>query len=124
MKNQPSYITNAQGEKTAVILSLEDYQELLDDAEDLAAIAEITVKKSAKKSLLELPAQIVQNLTAIIDTLAENPRPNNAKKLTGSDNAYRIRSGNYRIIYTIFDNKLMIEVILKKQLEAVYLVFN
>ena len=74
MKNQPSYITNAQGEKTAVILSLEDYQELLDDAEDLAAIAEITVKKSAKKSLLELPAQIVQNLTAIIDTLAENPR--------------------------------------------------
>jgi hypothetical protein len=40
MSAQPQYITNADGEKISVILSLADYQELLDDLEDLAAIAE------------------------------------------------------------------------------------
>jgi PHD/YefM family antitoxin component YafN of YafNO toxin-antitoxin module len=40
MNAQPQYITNAQGEKMSVILSLSDYQELLEDLEDLAAIAE------------------------------------------------------------------------------------
>lgn len=40
MNSQPQYITNGNGERTAVILTLDDYQELLDDIEDLAAIAE------------------------------------------------------------------------------------
>ena len=40
MSAQPQYITNADGEKISVILSLADYQELLEDLEDLAAIAE------------------------------------------------------------------------------------
>ena len=40
MNAQPQYITNAEGEKMSVILSLSDYQELLEDLEDLAAIAE------------------------------------------------------------------------------------
>lgn len=38
--NQPQFITNANGDKTAVILSMADYQELMEDLEDLAAIAE------------------------------------------------------------------------------------
>ncbi len=40
MSAQPQYITNAEGEKISVILPLADYQELLDDLKDLAAIAE------------------------------------------------------------------------------------
>lgn len=40
MNAQPQFITNAEGEKISVILPLADYQELLDDLEDLAAIAE------------------------------------------------------------------------------------
>ena len=40
MNVQPQYITNAQGEKISVILSLSDYEELLEDLEDLAVIAE------------------------------------------------------------------------------------
>ena len=40
MGAQPQFITNADGEKISVILPLADYQELLDDLEDLAAIAE------------------------------------------------------------------------------------
>jgi hypothetical protein len=40
MNAQPQFITNADGEKISVVLSLADYQELLDNLEDLAAIAE------------------------------------------------------------------------------------
>ncbi|MFI3198115.1 MAG: type II toxin-antitoxin system RelE/ParE family toxin [Methylococcaceae bacterium] len=71
----------------------------------------VAVKKSAQKTLLGLPAPIVQNITRIIDSLIENPKPNGSKKLTGSDNAYRIRSGDYRIIYTVFNTELIVEVI-------------
>jgi PHD/YefM family antitoxin component YafN of YafNO toxin-antitoxin module len=40
MNAQPQFITNANGEKTAVILALADYEDLMEDLEDLAAIAE------------------------------------------------------------------------------------
>lgn len=40
MQSQPQYITNADGEKVSVVLSIEDYMELMEDMEDLAAIAE------------------------------------------------------------------------------------
>jgi len=40
MNAQPQFITNVNGEKTAVILALADYEELMEDLEDLAAIAE------------------------------------------------------------------------------------
>ena len=42
--------------------------------------------------------------------LAENPRPNGCKKLVGRD-GYRIRIGNYRVIYEIFDAELLVDVI-------------
>ena len=41
MTAQPQFITNSNGDKTAVILTLDDYQTLLEDLEDLAAIAEL-----------------------------------------------------------------------------------
>ncbi len=71
----------------------------------------VEIKKSAQKELLELPAQVAQNITKIIDSLIENPKPNGSKKLKGSDNAYRIRSGDYRVIYTVLNAKLIIEII-------------
>jgi mRNA interferase RelE/StbE len=43
--------------------------------------------------------------------LATNPRPANCKKLKGFKGLYRIRAGDYRIIYRIEDNALIIEVI-------------
>ncbi|MFZ4503892.1 MAG: type II toxin-antitoxin system RelE family toxin [Methylovulum sp.] len=71
----------------------------------------VEIKKSAQKTLLGLPAQIVENITLIIDSLIENPKPHGSKKLAGADNTYRIRSGDYRIIYTVFNSELIVEVI-------------
>ncbi|MGH8557201.1 MAG: hypothetical protein ACRESZ_07005 [Methylococcales bacterium] len=57
MSTQPQFVTNADGEKTAVILTLADYQELMEDLEDLAAIAEqkdepTIAWKTVKKELI------------------------------------------------------------------------
>ncbi len=46
-----------------------------------------------------------------IETLKKDPRPEGVTKLQGMDNAYRIRQGDYRIIYQIIDNNLIIEIV-------------
>jgi hypothetical protein len=53
MSAQPQYITNADGEKISVILPLEYYQDLLDDLEDLAAIAERKDEETVPWSLVK-----------------------------------------------------------------------
>jgi mRNA interferase RelE/StbE len=45
-----------------------------------------------------------------IGRLATEPRPNGAEKLAGYDNRYRVRQGNYRIVYLIDDSRLEVTV--------------
>ena len=71
----------------------------------------IEIKKPAQKALLSLPAPIVKQISKLIDSLRDNPLPNGCKKLSGTDNAYRVRVGDYRIVYTIIKNRLIIEII-------------
>ena len=71
----------------------------------------LEVKKSARKSLLALPRAVVQAISQIIDSLADNPYPAGCKKLSGTDHTYRIRSDDYRIVYTVDNDILIIEVV-------------
>ena len=71
----------------------------------------IFVKQSVTKKLLKLPNPISQKLSERINSLSENPRPFDCKKLKGLNNKYRIRISNYRFIYSIYDNKLVVEII-------------
>lgn len=47
-----------------------------------------------------------------IDNLATDPRPQGCEKITGSDDLYRIRVGDYRVVYQVRDERLLILVIL------------
>ncbi|MDR1405605.1 MAG: type II toxin-antitoxin system RelE/ParE family toxin [Prevotellaceae bacterium] len=71
----------------------------------------ILIKKKAEKQLAALTLEIADRIALAIDALAINPRPANNKKLQGYTNVYRIRAGNYRIIYSVEDAILTIEVI-------------
>ena len=71
----------------------------------------IIYKRSAAEELLQLPATVAFKVRAAINKLSENPRPQGCKKLKGSNSDYRIRLGNYRIIYSIADNVLIVTVI-------------
>ncbi len=68
------------------------------------------LSKKAQKQLDKLPDNIAEPILDAIAGLEENPRPVGYKKLKGRD-GYRIRTGNYRIIYDIFDNELIIDII-------------
>lgn len=66
---------------------------------------------TAVKDLKALPKAILKKIDARIASLANNPQPGDVKKLQGSDDLYRIRVGDYRIVYTIEDGKLIIVVV-------------
>ncbi len=71
----------------------------------------ILYKRSAADELLLLPASNAHKVKSAIDNLAVNPRPQGCIKLSGLINEYRIRVGNYRIIYAIADNVIIVTVI-------------
>jgi mRNA interferase RelE/StbE len=73
-------------------------------------VYKITISKTAQKQLDKLQDNIANRLIEAIYNLAEDPRPTGCKKLKGRD-GYRVREGDYRIIYNIFDNILLIDVI-------------
>jgi len=72
---------------------------------------EIFILPKAEKQLFKLPTKQLLAIDNAIMELANNPRPNGCKKLAGSDSHYRIRVGNYRVIYSVFDDILQIEII-------------
>lgn len=66
--------------------------------------------KQALKELAKINDPFYSNIKQAIFNLTQNPRPNGYKKLKGRD-GYRIRIGNYRVIYDIFDNTLIVDII-------------
>ena len=70
----------------------------------------IQIKVSAAKELEEIPKPDLQRISKKIQSLSENPRPIGSEKLTGSER-YRIRQGNYRILYQIDDRKIVVVVV-------------
>jgi len=74
---------------------------------------QIEFSKKSLKAFLKLPQSMQGNLMKKIQRLADNPYAvnNNIKKLQGEDDCYRLRVGDYRVLYRILTKKLMIEVI-------------
>jgi mRNA interferase RelE/StbE len=70
----------------------------------------LSFSKHALKELEKIHEPFYSNIKETIISLTDNPRPNGYKKLKGRD-GYRVRVGNYRVIYEIFDNSLLIDVI-------------
>lgn len=67
---------------------------------------------SALRQFKKLPPAIQTQVQGVIDGLAENPRPHGYKKLHGKLKAFhRIDSGNYRVVYEIHDNVLIVVVV-------------
>ena len=63
----------------------------------------VALTTSAEKELQALPASIVARMMPRLEHLAERPPPSGCKKLKGGDNEWRIRVGDYRIVYEIDD---------------------
>ena len=80
---------------------------------------EVTVLPSAQKEITKLPKQVQGKILKALISLSENPRPEGCKKLVGTD-SWHFRIGEYRIVYSIVDNILTIEIIRVAHRKDVY----
>lgn len=71
----------------------------------------IVINPKTKKVLSKIEKNYAFKIRDKIRSLTENPRPSDVVKLTGFSNVYRLRVGNYRIIYEIHDDRLLILVV-------------
>lgn len=67
--------------------------------------------KWAEKAFSKLPKQVQKQLQADINQLAELPRPPGCLKMKGRQDLWRVRSGDYRVIYQIRDNVLVVVIV-------------
>lgn len=79
----------------------------------------IEIKKSAAKEIENLPSVILKRVVSHIQELVNDPRPLGCKKLSG-DEKYRIRVGDYRILYEIEDEIVRIYVVKVAHRKEVY----
>ena len=79
----------------------------------------VILTKSVQKELDRLPDDIANRILARLAGLETNPRPADVKKLKGRD-AWRIRVGDYRVIYELHDRVLQILVITVGQRREIY----
>jgi len=70
----------------------------------------VLIERYAQKQILKLDKKIIPVIKAAIAELANNPRPFGYKKLKGED-AYRIRVGDYRVIYEIDDDIILVTIV-------------
>lgn len=71
----------------------------------------IEVAPSAVRQLRQLDRVAQRRVQAAIELVASEPRPNGAKKLIGGDGEWRVRTGDYRIVYELHDHVLLVLVV-------------
>ena len=71
----------------------------------------VEISRRAIKSIAALPRQDEQRVRAAIRLLADEPRPPSCVALTGEQSVYRVRVGDYRIVYKVIDARLVILII-------------
>jgi mRNA interferase RelE/StbE len=81
---------------------------------------DVAFTSSAVKELKKLSSQLVARVVPRLESLASNPRPPGCKKLQGGDREWRIRVGDYRVVYTIDAAKQLVEVTRIRHRSAVY----
>jgi mRNA interferase RelE/StbE len=70
----------------------------------------VLITRSAEKEIERLPTHVRRLVVRRIEALAGDPRPHGSQKLAGEDK-YRVRQGDYRIVYTIEDEIVTVTVV-------------
>lgn len=81
---------------------------------------EVLLERSAAKDLRRLSSRVHDQVVDRIAALARNPRPFGSRKLSGSENDWRIRVGDYRVIYEIADKIRVVRVYRIRHRREVY----
>lgn len=79
----------------------------------------VRIASAARRQIRKLPRDGQKRVAAVLVLLADEPRPPASKKLTGRD-AWRVRTGNWRVIYEIHDDELLVMVVAAGNRREVY----
>jgi mRNA interferase RelE/StbE len=79
----------------------------------------VEVVRGAQKQLERIPADVQERVLAALEGLAESPRPDGCSKLAGRE-AWRVRVGDYRIIYEVHDDKQVVIVVVIRHRKDAY----
>jgi mRNA interferase RelE/StbE len=80
----------------------------------------ITFARSARRELEALDARLIQRIMAAVDALAKEPRPRGCRKLRGESNLWRIRIGEYRVVYAVYDEQQLVDIIAVRHRSKAY----
>lgn len=80
----------------------------------------ITWKNSAKKELRKIPKKELLSILNEVEKLTSNPFPSTHKKIQGTNDTYRLKVGNYRVVYYLENDELIIEIIRVRHRKDVY----
>jgi mRNA interferase RelE/StbE len=72
---------------------------------------EVVLRDETRRAFLRLDKGVQKQVQRAIDRLAENPRPGQATQLVGDADTWRVRAGDWRILYEILDEKLTVRVL-------------
>ena len=80
----------------------------------------IRFAQSARKELEHLDASVVNRAFPRIEALAQNPRPRGCRKLQGFESIWRIRVGDYRVIYQVLEDEQVVDIIAVRHRSQAY----
>jgi len=80
----------------------------------------LTFARPARKELEALDTALVNRIFPKIEALVKDPRPRDCHKLRGERNLWRIRVGDYRVIYAIYDKDLQVDIIAVRHRSKAY----
>ncbi len=72
---------------------------------------QITFTPAARRQLAKLPASAKQALAPLIEALAADPRPAHSKLLVNARGLWRVKAGDYRVLYRVEDTRLVVLVV-------------
>jgi mRNA interferase RelE/StbE len=80
----------------------------------------IVFARSARKELESLPDRIVEKVLPKIEGLANSPKPVGSRKLSGEKNMWRLRVGDYRVVYTVDDRRRLVDIVAVRHRKDAY----
>jgi len=80
----------------------------------------VSISKTVSKQIESFPSGAGLKIVDRIRSLGENPRPHGCEKLSGEENLWRVRSGDYRIVYAVFDKTKEVKITVVKHRREVY----
>ena len=88
--------------------------------ENFVAEYSVTLSRSARKELQKLPPQLVERIFPKIESLAVQPRPAGCKKLQGGQSLWRIRVGDYRVVYSLDALRELVDIVAVRHRSEAY----